>query len=148
MILDEPMSGLDPNQVLELRELVRELGKERTVLFSSHVLSEVEACCERAVVIHRGERVAAGTLQELLDTRPSEGLRIRGEPAEDLERALQDQEGVEALRLGPGFFDVSGLEAREVFALARDRGIVLSLLAPRPVSLEDVFAGLTRGGDL
>ncbi|TMN59336.1 gliding motility-associated ABC transporter ATP-binding subunit GldA, partial [Pseudoalteromonas piscicida] len=57
LILDEPTSGLDPNQIIEIRQLIKDLGSDKTVLFSSHILPEVEALCERVIIIHRGEIV-------------------------------------------------------------------------------------------
>jgi ABC-2 type transport system ATP-binding protein len=66
LILDEPTAGLDPNQIREVRALLRELGQDHTILLSTHILSEVEAVCDRALVIDRGKLVAQGTLQELL----------------------------------------------------------------------------------
>ncbi|MGD9706849.1 MAG: ABC transporter ATP-binding protein, partial [Candidatus Delongbacteria bacterium] len=61
LILDEPTSGLDPNQILEIRDLIMRLGKEKTILFSSHILQEVQAVCDRAIIINRGEIVADGS---------------------------------------------------------------------------------------
>ena len=65
LILDEPTSGLDPNQIIEIRELIRNLGKDRTVLFSSHILQEVEALCDRVIIIHKGNLVADARLADL-----------------------------------------------------------------------------------
>jgi ABC-2 type transport system ATP-binding protein len=65
LILDEPTSGLDPNQIIEIRELIRNLGKDRTVLFSSHILQEVEALCDRVIIIHKGNLVADAKLGDL-----------------------------------------------------------------------------------
>lgn len=65
LILDEPTTGLDPNQIIEIREVIREQGKEKTILFSSHILSEVEALCDRVIIINKGEIVADDTLQNL-----------------------------------------------------------------------------------
>ena len=65
LILDEPTSGFDPNQIADIRDLVRRLGRDRTILFSSHILQEVEALCERVVIIHRGRIVADSPLSEL-----------------------------------------------------------------------------------
>ncbi len=65
LILDEPTSGLDPNQIREVRRVIRDLAEQHTVLLSTHILAEVEASCDRAIVIHRGRRVAEGTLDEL-----------------------------------------------------------------------------------
>jgi ABC-2 type transport system ATP-binding protein len=76
LVLDEPTAGLDPNQIREVREVIRELGKEHTVLLSTHILSEVEASCSRVVVIARGKLVAAGTMEELAKKRRSAGLYV------------------------------------------------------------------------
>jgi len=65
LILDEPTSGLDPNQIIEIRNVIKEQGKNRTVLFSSHILQEVEAICDRIIIINKGEIVANDTLQNL-----------------------------------------------------------------------------------
>ncbi|MGL4359901.1 MAG: ATP-binding cassette domain-containing protein [Sediminibacterium sp.] len=72
LILDEPTSGLDPNQIIEIRQLIKDLGSDKTVLFSSHILPEVEALCERVIIIHRGEIVANDTLQHLKQSQPLE----------------------------------------------------------------------------
>jgi ABC-2 type transport system ATP-binding protein len=76
LVLDEPTAGLDPNQIREVREVIRELGKEHTVLLSTHILSEVEASCSRVVVIARGKLVASGTMDELAKKRRSAGLAV------------------------------------------------------------------------
>src|SRR3954471_14535757 len=77
LILDEPTAGLDPNQIREVRALVKEMGSDRTVLLSTHILSEVEATCERALVIDRGRLVAEGTLAELRARQKSGALSVR-----------------------------------------------------------------------
>lgn len=81
LILDEPTAGLDPNQIHEVRELIRDLGSDHTLLLSTHILSEVEATCDRALVIHRGRLVAQGTLEELRSQRTGSGaeLHVRGD---------------------------------------------------------------------
>ncbi len=65
LILDEPTSGLDPNQILEIRNLIKLLGKDKTILFSSHILQEVEAICDRVIIIHKGKIVADSSLEGL-----------------------------------------------------------------------------------
>ena len=154
LVLDEPTGGLDPNQVLEVRELVRALGRERTVLFSSHVLSEVEATCERVVVIHQGRLVADEALEALRERARGGALRVRfSGPAPDVLaalRALPEVGRVEPEGQGPaprftvhpapGAGDLAGV----LFRLAVARGLELVELAPRPVALEDVFRTLTR----
>ncbi|HEU4410088.1 MAG TPA: ABC transporter ATP-binding protein [Polyangiaceae bacterium] len=76
LILDEPTAGLDPNQIREVRALVRELGRRHTVLLSTHILSEVEATCDRAIVIARGRLVAEGSIEALRSRRRSTGARL------------------------------------------------------------------------
>ncbi len=76
LILDEPTTGLDPNQIIEIREVIRKLGKHKTILFSTHILQEVEALCDRVVIIHKGKIVANAPLQELLDSPLPETANI------------------------------------------------------------------------
>jgi len=95
LVLDEPTAGLDPNQIREVRKVIRELGKEHTVLLSTHILSEVEASCSRVVVIARGKLVAAGTMADLARKRRDAGLwvQVRGKPDTAL-AALRGLDGV------------------------------------------------------
>ena len=65
LVLDEPTSGLDPNQILEIRSLIREVGREKTVILSTHILSEAEATCDRIVIVNQGRTVADGTPREI-----------------------------------------------------------------------------------
>lgn len=152
VVLDEPTSGLDPNQVLEMRALVRDLGQERTVLFSSHVLSEVVATCTRAIVIHQGRRVADEAIAALIQGASSGALRVRCERALALAprlRALAGVRSVEEVAEEPWDLvvfphDPTRALGAAVFALARDEGFELSELSPLTSSLDDVFARLTR----
>jgi ABC-2 type transport system ATP-binding protein len=74
LILDEPTTGLDPNQILEIREVIRHLGRNKTVLFSTHILQEVEALCDRVIIINRGTLVADDTLANLKNSRAGDNL--------------------------------------------------------------------------
>jgi ABC-2 type transport system ATP-binding protein len=76
LILDEPTTGLDPNQIIEIREVIRTLGKKKTILFSTHILQEVEALCDRVIIINKGKIVADAPLQELLDSPLPETANI------------------------------------------------------------------------
>ena len=76
LILDEPTTGLDPNQIIEIREVIKKLGKQKTILFSTHILQEVEALCDRVIIIHKGKIVADAPLQELLDSPLPETANI------------------------------------------------------------------------
>ena len=96
LVLDEPTAGLDPNQIREVRELIRALGGEHTVLLSTHILSEVEASCGRAIVIARGKLVAEGTVAEIQRKRRSTALdlTVRG----DVDAALKALKSVESVQ--------------------------------------------------
>lgn len=155
LVLDEPTHGLDPNQVLEVRALVRELGQERTVLFSSHALAEVEATCKRVVVLAQGRLVADATVDELRRRAAGGALRVRvadcpedgaarlvaiaGVAGVDVAEPLAPGERAFVVRPADG---VTDLAARLFRAAAKD-GLVLTELAPLGLSLEDVFTGLT-----
>lgn len=76
LILDEPTTGLDPNQIIEIREVIRKLGKHKTILFSTHILQEVEALCDRVIIISKGKIVANAPLQDLLDSPLPETANI------------------------------------------------------------------------
>lgn len=160
VILDEPTAGLDPNQIRETRALVRELGSDHTVVVSTHVLSEVEACATRVLLIHRGKLIAQGTTEAIRAMRQVSGVEIvaRGDPS-STERTLAAVEGIARVeRLGahegvPRFralFD-PGLASDER-ARATERAIgalVGSGAGVREVrstggSLEDAFAALTQ----
>ena len=78
LVLDEPTAGLDPNQIREVRDVIKELGREHTVLLSTHILSEVEASCSRVVVIAKGKLVAEGTMEDLAKKRPRRRAPDRG----------------------------------------------------------------------
>ena len=74
LILDEPTTGLDPNQIIEIREVIKNLGSEKTVLFSTHILQEVEALCSRVIIIHKGRIAADAGLNDLLNGTLQKGL--------------------------------------------------------------------------
>jgi len=153
LILDEPTEGLDPNQRQEIRKLVREVGKEHTVLLSTHVLPEVEETCQRIIVIHEGQIVADGSTAELLTrargTR-SVVVEIEGSGVEAAISTLpgieevadsQERDGRTRLVLAVS----SGPDPRpEIFKLARDKEWVLWELYEEAGSLQDLFGQLTR----
>ena len=158
LILDEPTAGLDPNQIRQVRDLVRALGAEKTVLLSTHILPEVEAICGRVIILDKGRLVSVGRPEELRST--GEGMRAllleaRVEGAR-LSQVLQGVPGVRAKptlsQLGDGAIvrarvEVSAAEldqvAERVFRSVADAGIDLRELKREDASLEDVFARLT-----
>jgi len=150
LILDEPTVGLDPNQIIKVRELITELGRDHTVLLSTHILPEVEQVCERVFIIDRGRIVADGTpdaLRAKLVGNPS--LSVEFKEADDgAEAALMSLPGVVAVdRREPGQFLLEhgpGADPRAaVFNLAVEKGWVLVGLTRRQATLEDVFVRLT-----
>jgi len=155
LILDEPTVGLDPNQIVKIRELITELGQDHTVVLSTHILPEVEQICERVFIIDRGRVVADGTPEALrtkLIGNPAVLVEIRG-AGDDAAEPLGRLAGVVAVnRRSDGVFLVehSGdADPREdVFHLAVDRGWVLLGLTPRRATLEDVFVRLTTADDV
>jgi len=157
LILDEPTSGLDPNQIVEIRSLIRQLGLERTVVWSTHILSEVEALCSRVLIVNEGRVVALGTPQELRGMVPeSRPLRVtlRCAQSEDAVRErLLAIPGVAAVGVHPSPDGEHELELRsddgedpraEVSALAAAQRWTLVTLAREEPTLEDVFRYLTR----
>lgn len=160
LILDEPTAGLDPNQVREVRALIKELATDHTVLLSTHILSEVEATCQRALVIDRGRLIAQGTLEELSRGRRTTTLLVVLRDAD--RRApgfLGEQAGVaavtpsEGVALDDGYTRLRVTLTAGVTALDAGQQLLRALvtanfevasLAPETASLEQVFAELTR----
>ena len=152
LILDEPTEGLDPNQRLSMRDLIRSLGKDRTVLVTTHVMQEVENTCERVLVINKGQLVADSPVDEILQLTP--GLRriyveIEGTQIESGLSELGSVESVE--RLDPintrkrYRVNLSGSSdpRPEIFKIATQKGWVLWELHEERMRLEDVFHTLT-----
>ncbi len=155
IILDEPTSGLDPNQIVEIRNLIKEIGKEKTVILSTHILPEVQATCNRAIIIDRGKIVADGALQDLQASfhgLEKLNLEIRAPQngcAEKL-RAIEHVKNVDE-RTTKGevrsfVLEIEkGQDLREqIFDLSVREGWKLLELHREVTSLEDVFRQLTR----
>lgn len=157
LLLDEPTSGLDPNQAREVRQLIRELKKQKTVILSTHILPEVQATCDRVIIIHKGKIAASGTPQQLQagSSRPPQiQLVLKSGPnPKEAEEVLKKLSGVENLR-GPVTsdgeirFDLScrlcDADVREeVFRLAVEKRWVILELRREQTSLEEIFRQLT-----
>jgi ABC-2 type transport system ATP-binding protein len=161
LILDEPTAGLDPNQIREVREVIRDLGKEHTVLLSTHILSEVEASCSRVVVIAKGKLVAEGTMDDLARKRRAAGLLVvvRGDlaAATSAVRAVPGIAEITSTTTAGGAhelrcawqkkLDEAGAADAIEQAVAALVGAGCFVREVRPVrsSLEEVFAELTSG---
>jgi ABC-2 type transport system ATP-binding protein len=157
LVLDEPTTGLDPSQIIEIRELIKEIGRERTVILSTHILPEVEATCSRVLIINEGAIVASGTPEELHSVAGGEDIlhvAIKGpgpEVAEKL-RALPEVTGIESAgeaKQGYVRYTVRsaghGDIAEEIFRAAVANGWIINELRKETLSLEDIFLKLTVG---
>jgi len=152
LILDEPTSGLDPNQIAEIRKLIRELGREKTVILSTHILPEVEATCDRIFIINKGKLVADGTSESLRkQAQGSDILRVRiedGDPNQ-IFRSLQGIKSVSMVDFADrqmNRFDVhckADDVKREIFRLCVAKNWVLTEMTPFETKLEDIFRELT-----
>ena len=158
LILDEPTAGLDPNQIREVRALIKDLGGDRTVLLSTHILSEVEATCERAIVIDRGRLVAEGTIEELRARQNSSALSVRvRDPNAAAEAAIS---GISGLSLRSVSVDGADAARRTLHVVLNEpndanaavetlvraltaAGVGIHALIPEQASLEQVFSELT-----
>ncbi len=148
LILDEPTTGLDPNQILEIRSLIKNIGKEKTVLFSTHIMQEVQALCDRVVIINRGKIVADNRVSELKGLQAS-GKKIIVEFSGTIEvEYLRSLSGVNEVKhveggkyelFSSGEDDVRGA----IFKLASDRNWALIGLNQEEHSLENIFRDLT-----
>lgn len=153
LILDEPTSGLDPNQIAEIRQLIKKIGKEKTVLLSSHILAEVEATCDRILIIDKGQIIADGTAQQ---------LRSRAQGTEIIKATIEggDVNKIkESIRILPHVTSVIGAEnqesaveiqtgdgkvaKREIFDICVKNKWYLTELTTLETKLEDIFRELT-----
>lgn len=154
LILDEPTVGLDPTQIIEIRTLIEQVGKEHTVILSSHILSEIQAVCERVIVLNEGRLVADDTPSNLEGTMQSKNscvALVEGEPEQVLEalRSASSVESVERLGLSePGVYEyrIQGHEnadiRRDVFNVLSEAHLPLLGTRSAHVTLEDVFLRL------
>lgn len=156
IILDEPTIGLDPHQIRSVRALVKELGRNHTVLLSTHILNEVEMTCSRVLILHRGRILASDRTEDLTQRMSLDG-RVVAEveaPAAQLMEAFRDLPEVERVEVEPLDGDYlrlslvprNGVDLRPlVFAEVRDHGWPLRELTRSRHSLEDIFIHMTRG---
>lgn len=156
LILDEPTVGLDPKQIIEIRNLIRDLGKKHTIIFSSHVLSEVSAVCERVIIINKGKLVASDTPDNL-------SKQLQGANRLQIRVAAPEKQAIKIVREIPGIKNVqyqgereegtsdfivetdSELDVRKtVFNGMARSGYPLLMMSPLELSLEEIFLKLTH----
>ncbi len=154
LILDEPTTGLDPNQIVEIRELIKEIGKEKTVILSTHILPEVEATCDRILIINNGKIVADGTSESLRkQAQGEEILRVKIEDApgsDDIITALQNLEMIDLVDPVAGEDNAFMVQSKNgessrkpIFNLCVSNKWTLTEMTPIETKLEDIFRELT-----
>lgn len=158
LILDEPVSGLDPNQIVEIRELIKNLGKEKLVLMSSHILQEIQATVDRIIIINEGEIVADGTNEELMSN-------FMGNVLLTMETNLSTDDSINGLTDEISDIQLKSIDAipnghkihleynreqdprEKIFRYAVDKNWVILSMTPHTANLEDIFRNLTvKGG--
>ncbi|AEJ19432.1 ABC transporter ATP-binding protein [Gracilinema caldarium] len=168
LILDEPTTGLDPNQILEIRSLIRELGKSKTVILSTHILQEVEAVCSQVIIIHQGRIAAQGTSVEIgrtLKGQDSWKLALRGNLPQQLPQNVifndkkfiiqtQSRSGDGTISISISYIDESTMDIKDpqligetIFDWVVAQGYKIIHMEHQKVSLEDIFVQLTKEGD-
>ena len=157
LILDEPTVGLDPRQILEIRTLIKKLGKNHTVILSSHILPEIQAVCDRIIIINKGVVVANDTTDNLsknITTDHRLTLRVEGKKDEII-KALRNIEGIKYVRADmerePGVFEyeleaAAGMDIRrEVNRILRENDWPILMMRASDMTLEDIFLKITMG---
>jgi ABC-2 type transport system ATP-binding protein len=149
LILDEPTSGLDPNQIIEIRNVIREQGKNKTVLFSSHILQEVEAICDRVIIINKGQIVADDQLQHLQNSNNQQSVVIVVFADEVEEGWLKGLNGVkEVVRYQAAGYRLQVNDAdsvrKQLLSLAVERNLNIVSLQSETSSLESIFRTVTK----
>lgn len=150
LILDEPTTGLDPNQIVEIRELIKKIGRQKTVILSSHILAEVEATCDRILIINKGKIVANGTSEELRKAeKGNEIVKVNIEDADkdEVAKALRELPTVEMVDPKESYIEIQSRPGqssrRTIFELCVKNNWVLTQMTPIETKLEDVFRELT-----
>lgn len=145
LILDEPTTGLDPNQIVEIREVIKTLGKEKTVLFSSHILQEVQAICDRVIIINKGTIVADDTLSNLMGGKHFNKLRLEIKEVVK-EEVFEGIQNISQLNANTWLFNTEDADAlkRRLIEITLNKNLnIVSLQSESVGSLEDIFRTLT-----
>ena len=148
LILDEPTSGLDPNQLIEVRNIIRELGKEKTVIFSSHILQEVQAICDRVIIMQKGEVVTDKSIRELdMGLSGNQVIYVEfNRPVTDDKIELKDLQS--AIAKGPQSFLLTFSNASDhrenIFDFAVKHKLKIREMQQRNFTMEEIFQSLTK----
>ena len=154
VILDEPITGLDPNQIFGIRKIIKEIGEEKTVILSSHILSEIETTCDQVMIMSNGKIVANGTTSELRRKSDAEyclKVGIKGGETSDIHKALDNLPGVLHIEIiHKQNFELQckpDIEIeKSIFSLCQDNNWYISELTPVQTRLEDIFRKVTQNG--
>lgn len=149
LILDEPTSGLDPNQIVEIRNVIKQISQEKTLIFSTHIMQEVKALCDRVVIIHLGKIVADSPVKTLQENLKQTNIVL--EFSKPVEMSLLEQ--IEGVRIEQVFSETEVLlgtdnrtdKRAEIFEFAVQKGWVLLGIRKQESSLEEIFYSLTQG---
>lgn len=148
LILDEPTSGLDPNQLVEIRNLIKKIGKEKTVMLSTHIMQEVEAICDRVVIINRGEIVADDKASQLQTSGDLQTVYVEfeGKISKNQLRRIEHVSKVEMFQDGWLIESRDNVDLRKAIAqFAQANSLLVLTLKKEEKSLEEVFKSLTSG---
>jgi ABC-2 type transport system ATP-binding protein len=148
LILDEPTTGLDPNQIVEIRNLISEAGKSKTIMLSTHIMQEVEAICHRTIIVNKGQVVASGQTADMYSAKNSYVVLAEFGKETD-EGSLAKIQGVDSVRKVKGSIYLlsnnSGKDIREnIFNYAVSKGISVLSMQKQEKRLEEVFQELTK----
>lgn len=149
LILDEPTSGLDPNQLIEIRKLIRDLGKEKTVIFSSHIMQEVQALCDRVIIINKGNLAADGTLQSLQENVTKEAqITIQFNKAANVQKLQKALKNVTINSLENNIYHIISKNKDDIrptiFNFAVREELILLEMHQKVSTIEDVFQKVTQ----
>jgi len=147
LVLDEPTTGLDPNQLVGIREMIKEIGREKTILLSTHIMQEVEAMCNRVIIIKQGEIVADKNLKELMNSKEQVIEAEFDRPVEN--KLLHGLSGLTQVKNSEGniwqlVFDTQDDMRPKIFDLAKNSGFRILSMQRKVVNLEELFRTLTN----
>ena len=150
LILDEPTTGLDPNQIIEIRNLISSLGQEKTVLLSTHIMQEVEAICQRAIIINKGVVVAYDNIENLKQTdTPSNVIIVEFESEVSQDQLLSIPQVCQAQRVKDNHWILEPEGDNDIRASLMkwsvDHGIIIKTLQKEDITIEEAFQKLTKG---
>lgn len=149
LILDEPTTGLDPNQLEEIRNLIREISKEKTVMLSSHIMQEVEAVCNRVIIINKGEIVADGGIAEIKNGKVKQNQVVIAEFKESVDQhKILSVEGIKSVTINENTWEIESDGLKDlrpaIFQFAVENKLTLLTLHEKQQNLENVFHQLTQ----